>query len=149
MPFDEAGLRSPMRRIERRASRNAGSTVSSTDTAHDTANASSTVTKAVSSYETAKARVSSELQCSSRMPPRVSPRYIADACASGWSRLTDQTHTFRIAWAVLAKGRAFELTRTDCERTRQNGGSVFRARANTGDPNGPIEACPLMRTHAR
>src|ERR1700730_3795227 len=24
-----------------------------------------------------------------------------------------------------------------CERTRQNGGSVFRARANTGDPNGP------------
>jgi len=33
-----------------------------------------------------------------------------------------------------------------CERTRQNGGSVFRARANTGDPNGPIEVCPLIRT---
>src|SRR6202158_3885167 len=32
-----------------------------------------------------------------------------------------------------------------CERTRQNGGSVFRARANTGDPNGPIEACPLIK----
>jgi len=32
---------------------------------------------------------------------------------------------------------------------RRDGGSVFRARANTGDPHGPIEACPLMRTHAR
>jgi len=36
-----------------------------------------------------------------------------------------------------------------CERMRRDGGSVFRARANTGDPRGPIEACPLMRTHAR
>jgi hypothetical protein len=36
-----------------------------------------------------------------------------------------------------------------CERMRRDGGSVFRARANTGDPNGPIEACPLTRTHAR
>src|SRR6266850_6597384 len=30
---------------------------------------------------------------------------------------------------------------------RRDGGSVFPAHANTGDPNGPIEACPLMRTH--
>ncbi|MBP1092705.1 hypothetical protein JOE50_003235 [Bradyrhizobium japonicum] len=36
-----------------------------------------------------------------------------------------------------------------CERMRRDGGSVFPAHANTGDPNGPIEACPLMRTHAR
>src|SRR6266478_3446063 len=31
---------------------------------------------------------------------------------------------------------------------RRDGGSVFPAHANTGDPNGPIEACPLIRTHA-
>jgi len=31
----------------------------------------------------------------------------------------------------------------------RDGGSVFPAHANTGDPDGPIEACPLMRTHAR
>ena len=36
-----------------------------------------------------------------------------------------------------------------CERMRRDGGSVFRARANTGDPNSPFEACPLIRTHAR
>ena len=36
-----------------------------------------------------------------------------------------------------------------CERRERDGGSVFPAHANTGDPNGPIEACPLMRTHAR
>jgi len=28
-------------------------------------------------------------------------------------------------------------------------GSVFPAHANTGDPNGPLEACPLMRSHTR
>ena len=27
--------------------------------------------------------------------------------------------------------------------------SVFPAHANTGDPNGPFEACPVMRSHAR
>ncbi len=27
---------------------------------------------------------------------------------------------------------------------RRDGGSVFPAHANTGDPNGPIEACPLI-----
>jgi hypothetical protein len=36
-----------------------------------------------------------------------------------------------------------------CERMRRDGGSVFPARANTGDPNGPVEACPLMSSHAR
>ena len=36
-----------------------------------------------------------------------------------------------------------------CERMSRDGGSVFPAHANTGDPHGPIEACPLMRTHAR
>ena len=36
-----------------------------------------------------------------------------------------------------------------CERIRRDGGSVFPAHANTGDPDGPIQACPLMRTHAR
>src|SRR6266498_1438713 len=29
---------------------------------------------------------------------------------------------------------------------RRDGGSVFPALASTGDPNGPFEACPLMRT---
>jgi hypothetical protein len=36
-----------------------------------------------------------------------------------------------------------------CERMRRDGGSVFPARANTGDPHGPVEACPLMRPRAR
>ena len=36
-----------------------------------------------------------------------------------------------------------------CERMRRDGGTVFPAHAKTGDPNGPLEACPLMRTHAR
>ena len=36
-----------------------------------------------------------------------------------------------------------------CERTRRDGGSDFPAPANTGDPNGPAEACPLMSSHAR
>ncbi len=30
---------------------------------------------------------------------------------------------------------------------RRDGGPVFPAHANPGDPNGPFEACPLMRTH--
>jgi NADPH:quinone reductase-like Zn-dependent oxidoreductase len=38
---------------------------------------------------------------------------------------------------------------TGCERMRRDGGSVFPARANTGDPNGTFEACPVMRSHAR
>jgi hypothetical protein len=32
---------------------------------------------------------------------------------------------------------------------RRDGGSVFPAHANTGDPNDPVEACPLMRSHRR
>ena len=36
---------------------------------------------------------------------------------------------------------------TVCEK--RDGGSVFPAHANTGDPNGPREACPLMRSQAR
>ena len=36
-----------------------------------------------------------------------------------------------------------------CEKMRRDGGSVFPAHANTGDPNGPLEACPLMRSQAR
>src|SRR5436190_22900572 len=36
-----------------------------------------------------------------------------------------------------------------CERMRRDGGSVFPAHANTGDPDGPVEACPLMRSQAR
>ena len=36
-----------------------------------------------------------------------------------------------------------------CERMRRDGGSVFPAHASTGDPNGPVEAYPLMRSHAR
>src|SRR6185295_15418235 len=70
----------------------------------------------------------------------------------------------RIAWSVLAHGRpskrtSFRLLRDSsrviylpaevCERLRRDGGSVFPAHANTGDPNGPVEACPVMRSHAR
>ena len=36
-----------------------------------------------------------------------------------------------------------------CERMRRDGGSVFPAHANTDDPNGPLEAFPLMKSHAR
>ena len=36
-----------------------------------------------------------------------------------------------------------------CEKMRRDGGSVFPAHANTGDPFGPIEAFPLMSSHAR
>jgi hypothetical protein len=36
-----------------------------------------------------------------------------------------------------------------CEKTRGDGGSVFPAPANTGDPDGPVEADPLMRLQAR
>jgi hypothetical protein len=36
-----------------------------------------------------------------------------------------------------------------CERMRRDGGSVFPAPAKTGDPNGPIEADPLMWLQAR
>jgi len=31
----------------------------------------------------------------------------------------------------------------------RDGGSVFPAHANTADPNGSVEAYPVMRTHAR
>jgi hypothetical protein len=41
------------------------------------------------------------------------------------------------------------LTRLGLREDETNGGSVFPAHANTGDPNGPFEACPLMRSHAR
>jgi hypothetical protein len=36
-----------------------------------------------------------------------------------------------------------------CERMRRDGGPVFPSHAKTGDPHGPLEAWPLMRTHAR
>jgi len=36
-----------------------------------------------------------------------------------------------------------------CERMKRDGGPVFPAPANPGDPDGPFEACRLMRTHAR
>jgi hypothetical protein len=36
-----------------------------------------------------------------------------------------------------------------CERMRRNGRSVFPAPAITGDPNGPFEAYPVIRSQAR
>ena len=38
-----------------------------------------------------------------------------------------------------------------CERMEGDaaGGSVFSAHSNTGDPNGPFEACPIIRSQAR
>jgi hypothetical protein len=36
-----------------------------------------------------------------------------------------------------------------CERMRRDGGSVLPAHANTGDPNGPFEAGPLIRPAER
>ena len=59
----------------------------------------------------------------------------------------------RIAWSVLARGRAFEASKLQvasslwvvsdfptevCEKMRRDGGSVFPARANTGDPDGQL-----------
>jgi len=41
------------------------------------------------------------------------------------------------------------ITAEVCERMRRDGGSVFPAHANTGDPFGPIEAFTLMSSHAR
>ena len=59
----------------------------------------------------------------------------------------------RIAWSVLARGRDFEAASSSrlihnelyvpaevCERMRRDGGSVFPAHANTGDPNGPLRS---------
>ena len=43
----------------------------------------------------------------------------------------------------------YDLPAEVCERMRRDGGSVFPAHANTGDPNGPVEAWTLMRSHAR
>src|ERR1700720_1486534 len=42
-----------------------------------------------------------------------------------------------------------ELPAEVCERMKRDGGSVFPAHANTGDPNGPLEPFPLMSSHAR
>jgi hypothetical protein len=69
----------------------------------------------------------------------------------------------RIAWSILARGRAFEASKLQaayhkhlsylpvevCERMRGNGGSGFPAHAKTGDSNRPVEADPLMRLQAR
>ena len=71
----------------------------------------------------------------------------------------------RIAWSVLARRTSLRsqqasnrliihelpsyLATEVCERTRRDGGSVFPAHANTGDPNGAAEACPVMSSHAR
>ena len=67
----------------------------------------------------------------------------------------------RIAWGVLAGGRTFKQTsfkqvkfpRVYLPRSarglRQDGGSVFPAHANTGDPNSPFEAFRLMSSPAR
>jgi hypothetical protein len=36
-----------------------------------------------------------------------------------------------------------------CETMRRDGGPLFPAHANPGDPDGPFEAWQLMRTQAR
>ena len=46
-------------------------------------------------------------------------------------------------------GKKFRLPAEVCEKMRRDGGSVFPAHANTGDPNGPLEAFPLMSSPAR
>ena len=51
---------------------------------------------------------------------------------------------------IINQIRAFLLEPAKVqERTRRDGGSVFPARANAGDPFGHLEAFPLMRSHAR
>jgi hypothetical protein len=47
------------------------------------------------------------------------------------------------------RSTAISIPAEVCERMRRDGGSVFTAHAKSGDPNGPLEVCPLMRTHAR
>ena len=51
--------------------------------------------------------------------------------------------------AAIGTGNLSTASSRGLREDKTNGGSVFRARANTGDTNGPIEACPLIRTHAR
>jgi hypothetical protein len=41
------------------------------------------------------------------------------------------------------------LTRRGLREDETRWRSVFPAHANTGDPNGPFEACPLMTSQAR
>src|SRR5438067_10521921 len=58
----------------------------------------------------------------------------------------------RIAWGVLSGSRTFEVSKLQascalqevrfpaevCEKMRRDGGLVFPAHANTGDPHGPL-----------
>ena len=56
----------------------------------------------------------------------------------------------RASFKPRDRSRVVELLPAEvCERMRRDGGSIFPAHANTGDPNGPLEACPLMRSQAR
>jgi len=55
----------------------------------------------------------------------------------------------RASFKSRDRSRGAELAAEVCERMRRDGGSVFPALANTGDPNGPVEACPLMSSQAR
>src|SRR5262249_25085339 len=42
-----------------------------------------------------------------------------------------------------------EVGALSASRQNAKNSSVFPAHANTGDPNGPVEACPPIRSHAR
>jgi transposase len=65
---------------------------------------------------------------------------------SGWgARLRSQQASSRLIIHELPSYLPAEV----CERMRRDGGSVFPAHANPGDPNGRAEACPLMSSHAR
>jgi transposase len=67
-------------------------------------------------------------------------------------------HRMERAWRAVAVSRQANFTLRErsrllpaevCEKMRRDGGTVFPALANTGDPDGPVEACPLMSSQAR
>ena len=66
--------------------------------------------------------------------------------SGSWPKLRGEA-SHGVSRLVCVKNRL--LPAEVCERTRRDGGSVFPARANTGDPFGRLEAFPLMRSHAR
>jgi transposase len=66
-------------------------------------------------------------------------------CSCSWSSLRGEQASSR----VIIASRRVTYPAEVCERMRRDGGSVFPAHANTGDPNGPVEVCPLMSSHAR
>ena len=70
--------------------------------------------------------------------------YIAANYPTAYAPFEKRLHT-----AVARIGAWPESAAEVCERMKRDGGSVSPAHANTDDPNGPLEAFPLMIPAAR